>query len=376
MSLDWKLQHGLGNRPYKRMLFPAISLLLHGAVFLAIETYWVRSENQPLPTKSDAPIPVKFIEVPANKVAPPKDTKQIASTNSRSGGKARPELPIATRALPPKPTTPLPSRQPLTQAKLLTPQPSQDALPPQQLQPAPRRHPVPLKVPKPKISPPVARIPKAQSNSSPPPRQHASLLDGYAKPDRHSFISTRIDHLPNANRPNANRLAPDSSPNISPPVEQTLPRVQSSRRQIQGQHASLLGGPVSLNHPWFTSERLASLSNADRPTPSTQGVDARQDIVISPYLHTLRSQVANHWHPELSNSSAKTIIGFSISRAGQISDLRLIKTSGSTVSDEAALKAVQRAAPFKPLPNEFPAAQLNILFTFDLNIFTERESGL
>ena len=372
MSLDWKLQHSLGNRPYKRMLFPAISLLLHGAVFLGIEKYWLRSENQPLQTKSDAPIPVKFIEVPADKVAPPKDAKQVASTNSRSGGKARPELPIATAAFSPKPTTPLPSRKPsLTQSKLLTPQPSQDALPPQPLQPAPRRHPVPLKERKPKISPPVARMPKVQSNSSPPPRQHASLLDGYAKPDRHSFTEARIAHLPNANR-----LAPDSSPNISPPVAQTLPRLQSTPRLIQRQHASLLGGPVSLNHPWFTSERLASLSNADRPTPSTHGVDARQDIVIGPYLHTLRTQVANHWHPELSNSSAKTIVGFSISRAGQISDLRLIKTSGSTVSDQAAMRAVERAAPFKPLPNEFPAAQLNILFTFDLNIFTERESGL
>jgi TonB family protein len=120
------------------------------------------------------------------------------------------------------------------------------------------------------------------------------------------------------------------------------------------------------------SQRLRNdIANANRIAIGPQGVDASQDVNMGPYLDMLRKKVAEQWHPELSNSSAQTTIAFSISRTGEVNQVYILQTSGSTVTDKAALKAVQRAAPFEPLPEDFPESQLHIQFRFNINIYKE-----
>ncbi len=387
MSLDWQLQRRLGNRPQNLMLFPAVSLLLHGIVFLGLETYLHMNVDHPLQTEPDKLMPVEFIEVPADKAAvtPPNDAKQKASTNSRSGGKARPELPLATGASAAKSTTPLPSTKPsVTQSKSSTPQPSQDALPPQQRQPVPRPEPLPPQqrqpVPRPEplppkttnqnVSPPVARVPKLTSSPSQPPRQHARRLDDDDDPVNrasHEFIGAHREHLPSDNR-----LASNSNQDISPPVA-PMPKVTSTSSRSLRQSASLLGGPVRLASHAFTGSSRDNIQNSNRLGAGFQGVDARQDIDLGPYLDALRQQVAHHWHPEASHSSEQTIVGFSISRTGQVTDIRILRSSGSTLTDQAAVTAVERASPFGPLPEGYRAEQLNIHFRFNINLFGQLE---
>ena len=400
MSLDWKLQPRLAHRSHNPMLFLAISLLLHGAVVLGLELYWRRIVNNPLQTEPDELIPIKFIEVPANKLAvkPPLNAKQKASTNSRAGGKANPELPIATGTLSVRRTTSLPSSQPrLTQSKSSTPQPSQQHTPPQQSEPAPRRDPLPLTDGDPDISTPVAAAPK-QSPTPQPSQQHTPPQQSQPAPRRdlppltrgNSNINPPVAEAPKQSptpkpsQPPQPRQQPQpalrrdplqltrGNPNISQPIA-APPKLKSSLRQPQPQNASLLGGPVTLASHDFMAYRRDNIPNANRLAPGFQGVDARQDVNIGPYLDTLRRQVEQQWHPEVSSSSEQTIIYFSVSRTGQLSDLRVFQASSSTLTDQAALKAVQQAAPFKPLPDGFQAAQLNIQFRFNINIYGELE---
>ncbi len=362
MSLNWKLQPRFANRPHNLMRFLAISLLLHGVVFLGLETYLRMNGNHPFRTEPDALLPVKFIEVPADKlVKPPSDAKLKASSNSRAGGEARPELPLAVGSSSARPTTPSPSSHPsLTQSNSSTPQPSRDALPPQQPQLAPRQD----------------TLPQTSDNSddNPSEAQTSSQQEAYSKqpslPQDASLLGGPV-HLPNReptrariHRSNANRQAVNGNPNNNLSEAQAWAQMRASARQLQRQSASLLGGPVIATNE-FTGNSRGQLSNSNRLAPGSPGVDASQEVDLGPYLDRLRQQVKQQWHPVLSHSSAHTIIGFAISRTGEVSDLRILKPSGSTLTDQAELQAIQRAAPFGPLPDGYRPTALSIQFNFN-----------
>jgi TonB family protein len=155
-----------------------------------------------------------------------------------------------------------------------------------------------------------------------------------------------------------------------PTTLRKLSRVQPSSKSGG---ASSLGGPISLSHRDFASNNLAALPNPNRLNRSTQGIDARQDANISAYLQQLQEQVRQQWIPGLTQSSQRTVLHFTVSRAGLVSNLRIAQTSGLSVTDEAALSAVKRATPFAPFPTGYTKNYINIQFTFNINVYGQLE---
>ena len=60
---------------------------------------------------------------------------------------------------------------------------------------------------------------------------------------------------------------------------------------------------------------------------------------------------------------------FKIAKDGRLLSCRVNKSSGLPSADQAALKAVELTAPFRPLPADFKGASIDIQFTFDYNVF-------
>ncbi|MEH2380304.1 MAG: cell envelope integrity protein TolA [Nostoc sp.] len=142
---------------------------------------------------------------------------------------------------------------------------------------------------------------------------------------------------------------------------------QSSRKTGA---ASLLGGTVGVSSQNFSGDYLASLPNSNRDRQATSGIDASsQNIDITSYLKQLQQQVKQQWLPEVSQSSRRTVLNFTINRSGQLSNLQLAQTSGFSLTDQAALKAIQRAAPFAPLPPGYISNHIDIQFTFNINVY-------
>jgi TonB family protein len=136
-----------------------------------------------------------------------------------------------------------------------------------------------------------------------------------------------------------------------------------------------LGGPISLSSRDFASSNQAALPNSNRLNQSVDGIDARQDADMSAYLQQLQEQVRRHWIPGLTQSSRRTVLQFTVSRAGLVSNLRVAQTSGLSMTDEAAVNAVKQAVPFAPLPTAYTQNYINIQFTFNINIYGELELG-
>ncbi|MEH2320221.1 energy transducer TonB family protein, partial [Nostoc sp.] len=134
--------------------------------------------------------------------------------------------------------------------------------------------------------------------------------------------------------------------------------------------ASLLGGTQSVSSRNFSGDYLAALPNSNRDRQAHSGIDASsQNIDITSYLKQLQQKVKQQWLPEVSQSSRRTVLYFTIKRSGQLSNLQLAQTSGFSVTDQAALKAIQRSAPFAPLPTGYTSNHINIQFTFNINIY-------
>ena len=93
-----------------------------------------------------------------------------------------------------------------------------------------------------------------------------------------------------------------------------------------------------------------------------------KDVDFKPYMNELQRKIKLNWSPPKGNESKNVIVLFKISKDGQLLSSKIQKTSGSFAVDRAALKAVQLAAPFKPLPINFNEESIDIQFSFDYNV--------
>jgi len=84
-------------------------------------------------------------------------------------------------------------------------------------------------------------------------------------------------------------------------------------------------------------------------------------------MSDLQRRIKRCWYPPTGPETKRVKVIFALSRNGELSNLRIIRTSGINMADNAALKAVENAAPFRPLPPGAPSS-VDIEFTFDYNV--------
>lgn len=99
------------------------------------------------------------------------------------------------------------------------------------------------------------------------------------------------------------------------------------------------------------------------------GIDAIREPDFGPYMRELQRRIKLNWNPPKGNESKRVVLLFKIAKSGRMLSCRVLKSSGLPAADQAALKAVELTAPFRPLPVEFRGESIDIQFTFDYNVF-------
>ncbi len=92
------------------------------------------------------------------------------------------------------------------------------------------------------------------------------------------------------------------------------------------------------------------------------------DVDFTSYMKKLQKEIYSNWHPFKSNTGNNVILFFKIGKDGRLLTLAILKSSGLEEADDAALAAVNNAAPFRPLPKEFKGESIDIEFDFDYNV--------
>lgn len=91
-------------------------------------------------------------------------------------------------------------------------------------------------------------------------------------------------------------------------------------------------------------------------------------IDYSAYMADVQRQVRRSWSPPRGFSGKRVIVIFRIDHDGRIIEKTIKQSSGLPAADAAALAALDKAAPFPPLPKG-GEPDVAVSFTFDYNVF-------
>jgi periplasmic protein TonB len=84
------------------------------------------------------------------------------------------------------------------------------------------------------------------------------------------------------------------------------------------------------------------------------------DFKFGYYLDQLLTAINAKWTPPSLGGDVKAVVSFRIQRDGSLTDLQVAHSSGYNSFDLAALRAVQNASPFAPLPRAYRNDSLGV----------------
>jgi len=317
--------------------------------------------------KPDAKLKKDIEFVLVDKEAMPKNmkTKYRADINSRTGGINDPKRKVSMPSPAPKKTV-KPSAAASSANKIIKKQQQaaqqKAAQQKAKAQQAPVKSPQPSSVNKPspsKPAPPTAR-PSANPTSAPAP---------VAKP------STPFTVPVPANAPAGKTLATGPIGGTSAPVGTSKGGTGSgspSGSRTGAPTPSLSPGVGSGNSSLGrTGSQGGGTGNIGNPGGGggAPGIDALREPDFGPYMRELQRRIKMNWDPPKGNESKRVVLLFKIAKDGRLLSCRVSKSSGLPTADQAALKAVELTAPFRPLPADFKGQNIDIQFTFDYNVF-------
>jgi len=351
MVFTWRWRR---RQPANLSLYVGFSLALHGLALLTLQ--WVDPVLERKPT-AELP-PIEIVDAPKVELdqPPPPETPNRSDRNTVAQGTVRPDVPqnlettrrttASPASQPPEASAPEPQPSSMAQA---TPEPLPKPAVPPEPQPSPVAQATPESLPKPVVPPEPRPQPSPVAQATP-----ESLPKPVVPPEPRPQPSSTTQVTPEPRLP---RSAPPVSQPSPSPVAVTPPKPTGQ--------AALLGGTLSRDARQAAWDQEA---NTTRHAPGPTQLAARQDFDLGPYLANLRRRVQERWRPNAPDQQRQAVIGFTISRNGEIANMRILKSSGSPQTDAETILAIQQAAPFGPLPEQFPYNQLNIEFTFNIYV--------
>ena len=304
---------------------------------------------------------IEFVLV--DKPAPPRDpnTKNRADIDSRSGGVNDPKRKVSMPSPPPakavkKPTATKNASQPVKQPVQKTP-PVKSQPKPTQAKPQPAQQQTVNKPSAAKPAPPTAR-PSAKPLSAPTPISKPTTPFNVAPPQNAPTGKT-LSTGPIGGTSSADANAGNSGSAVSKSSNTYAPR------------PSLAPSGGSSGAPLTRGSSAGGTGNVGNPGGGggTPGIDALREPDFGPYMRELQRRIKLNWDPPKGNESKTVVLLFKIAKDGRLLSCRVNRSSGLPSADQAALKAVELTAPFKPLPADFKGQSIDIQFTFDYRVF-------
>ena len=156
---------------------------------------------------------------------------------------------------------------------------------------------------------------------------------------------------------------------IKPEEEQIVKREAPGKKY--GRKVVKNESGVKSGIPLMPASEMKDTNLSSLEAEATVSLDS-QDLKYVSYLSTIKKKIEPRWHyPESAQKiglQGKLALYFSIVRDGHLATLELLNSSGHSLLDEEALKAVRGAAPYYPLPERLEISRLNILATFEYRI--------
>ena len=322
--------HHHGFRFQHLLLFILGSAIAHALIFLLLARY---EASKPVEEQEENK-PIEFVVVPPKEnQEPPPETNNKATENSVAEPNAQPEETAYNEKIVEEPATIPPTSAPTPAPKVAAPAPAPT--------PAPE-----VAAPTPAPAPAPTPAPEAQPSTK-------DLISGSDAPVSSPEPEKREETAAQDNI--ATRLPPKSEPS-SP---------------SGGNAADLLGGDyqktlANSGNAFFSPEALSHKS-----VLSPQQISALKDPKLASYAKELQRLINENWEqnwkPEFYRDSVVVFV-FDIQKNGQITELKIAKSSGSEEIDRYSLETISKIAPLPPLPPEFPLESWKITYTLETRL--------
>jgi TonB family protein len=92
------------------------------------------------------------------------------------------------------------------------------------------------------------------------------------------------------------------------------------------------------------------------------------------YLKELHRRIKHAWTPPAGEERSAEIL-FRIRKNGTLASIKLVASSGDSDADASAMRAIAACSPFKSLPTDYPAAYLDLQYTFNYKVDELSEVG-
>ena len=100
----------------------------------------------------------------------------------------------------------------------------------------------------------------------------------------------------------------------------------------------------------------------------TVWMDTQQDLLIS-FMRRFRNNIYGVWnYPESArrqNQQGSCLLRITVDRDGNVTDVKLMESSGFRVLDDEVMRAVRQGATYGPLPRAYPNEYLHIMALFN-----------
>ncbi|HEX5715799.1 MAG TPA: TonB family protein [Thermoanaerobaculia bacterium] len=206
--------------------------------------------------------------------------------------------------------------------------------------PAPPRRKTP---PAPPAETPAPEEPKAEA--APPPPEPADDVPSLPDPESDKNKKKPAETKPKP--PEPARPTPDKGKTSREGSGKTEEGTSGTAPGETGDQLGRRGGPQG--NPLGTTAFGSEVGGLDNP-----------DFTYAYYLDRLLSLIDAQWVRPSMGSGVKATIFFRIGRDGKMTDLQVEQSSGYNSFDLAALRAVQNAAPFPPLPRAYKHEDLGV----------------
>lgn len=200
--------------------------------------------------------------------------------------------------------------------------------------------------PEPRPEPPPVPVPEAPVLPVKPPEKPVKTAPAPTRPPKPK---------PKAPEPPDNRFDPTTRPKVVPSPRQLL--AQRTGRDTLEPPPEAPAAPE--NAPPRPGAPTGSAVGTAAVGSSIAGLD-NPDFTYDYYIAQLLSSIDRNWTRPPVGSGVRAVISFHIQRDGSIADLAVRETSGFDTFDLAALRAVQNASPFPPLPRGYRHETLGV----------------
>jgi TonB family protein len=137
-----------------------------------------------------------------------------------------------------------------------------------------------------------------------------------------------------------------------PPIKRLVPVKKDTSREVE----KAIEGVRKKMEASATSQTKASEQG---------GVETNREITA--YYETLWTRIKSEWalpRGILPSEKLEAIVDVTVSRSGIVNSLKIEKTSGNRYFDQSAIRAIRKASPFPPIPENIRGSNLELGIRF------------